>query len=406
MSLAVLQINTLGKTLSTGRTTRELHEYLENHGEKSYIACPYKIDCEDIFEFSSLNYVHLDVLLSLVTGFEGNHSTIPTLRLINYIKKIKPSIVHLRVIHCNCINLKLLCEFLGKEDIPTVVTMHDMWYITGGCPFYSAIGCEKWKTGCGNCPNLKMGKRTPLLDRTNAMWRYKRNSLALIPRLAVVGVSHWSTNEVKQSFLQNARIIRTIYNWIDLDVFYPRKEKKINFNNKKIILSVAASWSVHDRKGFDYIIKLSKILPNQYIIVLVGNIKYNGKLPENIFNIDRTNSVDDLASYYSAANVYLNLSEEESFGKVSAESLSCGTPLISYNSTANAELVPENGGVLIDDREPETVLRAIIQVCAESKEKYIQVCRKFAIENFERETNIKQYINVYNELINMLKVRS
>lgn len=400
MSLTVLQVNTLGKTLSTGRTTRELHDYLIANNHKSFIACPYKKDCDDAYNFSSLNFVHLDVAISLVTGFEGSHSSIPTLRLIRYIKKIKPDIIHLRVLHCHCLNFKMLCKYLKKTDIPTVITLHDLWYITGLCPFYSAINCNKWIQGCGNCPNLLFGKRKPLFDRTKSMWNYKKECFTSIPHLAIVGVSQWATNEAKKSFLKNSSIITTIYNWIDLEKFYPKDNFQIpQSNGKKVILSVATCWYPHNRKGFDAILGLSEILPNDYIIVLIGDVKCEKSLPENIVCAGKISDVNLLADYYSASSVYLNLSEAESFGKVSAEALSCGTPLVSFNSTANAELVPKNGGTVIESREPEVILEAIQKVCSKSKEFYTPICREFAINNFDKISNIEKYIRLYNELI-------
>lgn len=150
-SFTVVQLNPLGVTLSTGRTTRELHNYLLSKGVNSLIACPAPLDCDDAFFFSSRNQMRVDRVLAQITGLEGHFSRIATHRFIKYLDKVKPDIVHLRILHSNYINLKMLFSYLAKKDIATVVTMHDMWFITGGCCYYTIKNCMNWLNGCKNC---------------------------------------------------------------------------------------------------------------------------------------------------------------------------------------------------------------------------------------------------------------
>ena len=401
--LSVLQINALGATLSTGRTTREMHNYFLENNIDSYIACPTNKDCNDAFVFNSLNLMRLNTLLAMITGLDAYHSSLQTRKLLKYISKINPDIVHLRVLHNNCINIGMLLKYLAKHDIATVITLHDFWFMTGKCCLYTGFNCDKWQRGCGKCPALPLEKRRMLFDRTSYMWKNKNKWLSAIKRLAVVGVSDWTVEEAKKSYLKNAKIVRRIYNWIDLSVFYPRDtqelRKKLGLEDKFVILGVSTFWKPGDRKGFDYYLELSKKVPDNYHIILIGQMYYDDELPSNITSIARTDNADELAMYYSLADVYLNLSLEETFGKVSAEAVSCGTPVVAFDSTANKEIVPSGGGMLIDDLLCDKILEALKQLEKKSKSEYINVCRQFAEENFDKITNIKEYINLYNELI-------
>ena len=275
--------------------------------------------------------------------------------------------------------------------------------MTGKCCLYTGFNCDKWQSGCGKCPALSLDKRRMLFDRTAYMWKNKSKWLSAIPRLAVVGVSDWTVEEANKSYLKNASIVRRIYNWIDLSVFYPRDteelRKKLGLEDKFIILGVSTFWKPGDRKGFDYYLELSKTMPDNYHIILIGQMNYDGELPSNITSISRTDNTDELAMYYSLANVYLNLSLQETFGKVSAEAVSCGTPVVAFDSTANKEIVPNGGGMLIDALECDKMLLALNEIGKKTKIEYIDICRKFAEENFEKVANIKEYINLYNELI-------
>ena len=90
-----------------------------------------------------------------------------------------------------------------------------------------------------------------------------------------------------------------------------------------MLLGVASSWS--SRKGFHDYLKLAEILPPNHRIVLVGlTPSMAKKLPKNVIGLSRTNSADELAELYSAADVVLNLSVEETFGLTTVEGFACG----------------------------------------------------------------------------------
>ena len=186
------------------------------------------------------------------------------------------------------------------------------------------------------------------------MWNDKKRLWLSIPNLAVVGVSDWITNEAKKSpMFKNAKIIRRIYNWIDLDVFKPANaddiREKYGLTDKKIILGVSSAWS--RKKGLDTFLKVADCLKNDEIMLLVGNMP-KISLPKNVISVAATDSVNELVKYYNAADVFLQLSEEETFGKVVAEALACGTPVVTNGYTANPELVNASCGCIARDLSP------------------------------------------------------
>ena len=164
-------------------------------------------------------------------------------------------------------------------------------------------------------------------------------------------------------------------------------------------MSVASDWLYE--KGINTVVELSKRLSDDEIIVLVGNIKVDITLPDNIINVPRTNSVEELVGYYSAADVFLQPSLQETFGKVTAEALSCGTPAVCFNSTANPELVSGSCGAVVPPDDIEKLLSEIRVIFNNGKESYSRNCRSFAEENFNMEKNISQYYALFNRLINI-----
>lgn len=401
--MTVVQINVVGKSLSTGRTTREMHEYFQEKRINSLIATAQGNDCSDSYAISSRIRIRFDVLLSILTGLEGYHSKWQTKKFLNYLDYIKPDIVHLRNLHQSYINLGMLLEYLAHRDIATVVTLHDFWFLTGKCCNYNLFNCEKWKNGCGTCPALKYDARRRWFDRTAKMWADKKKWFEAIPRLAVIGNSQWTTNMAKDSFLKCAQFIDLIYNWIDFSTFYPRESsnlrEKLQLTGKKIIMGVSSYWNIHGAKGLSSYFELAHQMPSNYHIVLIGEFSDSYVLPENMTILPSTRDSDVLAEYYSLADVYLNLSESETFGKAAAEAVCCGVPLIALNRTANPEIIPPGAGCTIETSSPDEILRALKGIFSKGKSFYWDLCLKHAHKNFDKKKNIKKYIDVYQKLL-------
>ena len=90
------------------------------------------------------------------------------------------------------------------------------------------------------------------------------------------------------------------------------------------------------------------MLADRYVIVLVGLTEKQIKnLPKNIKGIQRTNSPQELAAIYTAADVLVNPSVEETFGMTPVEAQACGTPSIVYEDTACEEVARQNGNTVV-----------------------------------------------------------
>jgi glycosyltransferase involved in cell wall biosynthesis/NADP-dependent 3-hydroxy acid dehydrogenase YdfG len=386
---------------STGRTTTELHLAMLNKGIDSYVAYSKTNKPGDarLYHIGSPLDVKLHGLFSRISGEQAYFSHIATKKLIKHIDAVSPDVVHLRNLHGNYINFPMLMDYLAKKDIAVVVTFHDFWFITGKCVHFTESRCDKWQYGCGNCPNLKDGNPTWFFDRTEKLLRDKTELFGEINRLALIGVSNYVTNEVKKSpIAKKAKIVKTIYNWIDFDKFYPRDagraREKYGLNGFTVI-GISAVWS--DRKGLKSFIRLAEECP-EITVVLVGSLKGNTVLPKNITAVSATSSTDELAELYSAADVFITFSLEETFGKVSAEALSCGTPVICYDSTANPEIVGDGCGYVVPKNDFEGILNAVKKVRENGKNSYSSACVNFAHDRFDKNMLIDRYIGVYKQL--------
>lgn len=401
--MRVLQINAVYGSGSTGKMVEELHKYLKENGIESFVACAKGCDHSQPDQFSIGSSIDMKIhsLYARISGLQGYSSKKATQELIRYIRQCNPDIVHLGNLHSNFVNIKMLFRFLGEEQIATVLTLHDCWFYTGKCSHYTDDNCFKWKTTCGNCPRLKKDIPSWYFDRTRKMLDDKRCSYDGLKKLAVVGVSNWITEEAKGSILKNSAIIKRVYNWIDTDIFKPREINqdlitRLRCKGKKILLGVAVGWS--DDKGLSDFTRLAGILSSDYKIILVGEEIEKREIPDNIQIVGRTKNVDELVDYYNIADCFLSLSTEESFGKVVAEALSCGTPAIVYNSTASPELVGEKCGYIVNAHDLHELKNCVSEVCRKGKKHYSNACRKFACANFDKSTNIEKYLEIFREI--------
>ena len=99
---------------------------------------------------------------------------------------------------------------------------------------------------------------------------------------------------------------------------------------------MASVWD--KKKGLDTFIELSKQLDNEYQIVLIGlNKKQIKKLPSNIIGITRTEKVEELVKWYSAAEVFFNPTLEDNYPTVNLEAIACETPVLTFDTGGSLE---------------------------------------------------------------------
>lgn len=180
--------------------------------------------------------------------------------------------------------------------------------------------------------------------------------------MKLITPSQWLADLVKKSFLKEYPI-QVIHNKIDTNIFKPTSSnfrEKYGLEDKFIVLGVAGMWS--ERKGLYDFYKLAQMLDNSYAIVLVGlTQKQIRDLPKKIRGIARLNNQKELASLYSAADVVVNPSVEETYGMTQVEAKACGTPSIVYKGTACEEVAHEIGNIAVD-QNPEAIKKALYKM--------------------------------------------
>lgn len=398
--MKVLMINSVCGIGSTGRICTDLAVGLEKqcdtcliaYGRKSYVPPEYqKYAIKICSDFS----VKTHAFLTRITDKHGFYSKSHTQKFIDRIEKFDPDIIHLHNIHGYYINIEYLFKYLRKSGKPVIWTLHDCWSFTGHCAHYDYINCEKWEKGCSKCPQKYMYPKSLIIDGSKRNWLEKKKIFCDMSNLMIVTPSQWLADQVKKSYLGNYNIC-VINNGINLSVFHPTNnnfKEKYGLKDKIMLLGVSSVWN--NRKGYYDFISLSKILPTNFKIVMVGLSSAQIKnIPKEILAIEHIDSQEQLAKIYSAADIFLNLTYEDTYPTVNLEALACGTPVITYNSGGSAEIISNfGGGIILEEKTIYAVKNSISKALQIKSED----CLKH-ISDFDCMLSRKKYLNIYTEL--------
>ena len=399
----VLQINTTLNWGSTGRIAEYIGRFAVDSGWECYIAHGSRyVGTSSMETYQVTNrldeYAHY--AKSLLFDRNGLGSKCATRRLVRWIEtEVKPDIIHLHCIHGYYLNYQILFEYLNKTHIPIVWTFHDCWAFTGHCAHFVEKECTRWiNEGCGDCPLLGSYPKS-ILDNSSNNYKLKKELFTGTScHKNIICVSRWLENQVAKSFFSRCSR-QVIYNGIDLNAFYPKKsniKRRLGIENKKMLIGVATSWT--KMKGLHDYYRLANILPGDYVIVLIGLSKsLINDLPPNIIGIKRTNSIEELVEFYSAADVVLNLSYAETFGLTTVEGLACGTPSIVYDVTASPELISELTGIVVPLGDINALCKAITELI--NRNVPPEICRKRAEDLFDINVCINKYLDLYKTLL-------
>ena len=366
--MKVLFVNHTIGVGSTGRICTELAQKLEDEGHECRIAYG-RGRCAEKFErfakrIGSDLQVYKNALSTRFFDNDGLTAKAATRKFVRWAESYDPDLLWLHNIHGYYLNYEILFAWIkSRPQMEVRWTLHDCWTFTGHCAHFSVAKCEQWKTQCQACVQKREYPGSLLIDNCKRNFERKKKAFTGVQKMTLITPSRWLADLVKQSFLKDYPV-EVHYNTIDKAVFKPTPSdfrERHGLQGKVIVLGVANVW--HINKGLNDFLKLASKLDKKYIVVLVGLTKKQlERLPANIVGIERTASKTELAEIYTAADVFVNPTYEDTYPTVNLEAQACGTPVVTYDTGGCRETLSEGGGVgvVVPVGDTEAVIRQIL----------------------------------------------
>ena len=423
----VFQIIT--STLSgQGRLTHDLLRVFPEDEYECHVAYtrgPLMDDKHD-FRFGNQWEVYFHGVMTRLTDRQGFYSKAATRQLTDYMDRLGVDLVHLHQLHGYYLHLPTLFGWLKEREVPVIWMQHDCWNFTGHCVHFSSIKCEKWRDGCHHCP-IHHEYPASVADASAKNYADKYLLFTSLSRVMIITPSKWLKDLVEESFL-GVYPVTCIHNGINLKIFRPKQPQEISFslsrsfsgvgpnyrttnlpNDKtteqaneqiKVVLGLAANFN--PSKGYDDFIRLRTMLPDDYVIVMVGvSAKQKRELPDGIIGIEHTRNVEQLVDIYNQAHLFLNLTYNDNFPTTNLEAMACGTSVLTYRTGGSPHAITETTGYVVEQGDLERVRDIVL--AHQKTEATINACVARS-RLFDRDTIYTQYQALYRKML--LEVKS
>ena len=320
--------------------------------------------------------------------------------IVDKINEINPDIVHLHWICGGMIKI----EDIANIKAHIVWSLHDMWAFTGGCHYNE--GCSLYKNNCGNCKVLGSDKKN---DLSRSIFNRKKKTFPLISSLTIIGVSQWLTKTSKNSpLLKNKKHIN-IPNPIDTNIFKPFSKYKARDlwglpKSKKLVLFGAIGATSDPRKGFKELNESMDSLKNkdiEFVVFGSDKPKESQKLKFKTHYLGHLYDDISLVAIYSAADVMVVPSLQESFGQTASESMSCQTPVVAFGHTGLVDIIDHkvNGYLAIPENAYDLAKGVSFILEADNYLELCQNARNKVLREFDSKFVASNFIDLYSQIL-------
>lgn len=322
-----------------------------------------------------------------------------------------PSILHLHNLHGGYFDPRAL-EKLSTQ-VPVVLTLHDAWLLSGNCAH--SFGCERWKTGCGQCPDITLYPGLKV-DSTTLNWQRKK-TIFENSRLYIAAPSQWLMNKVLDSILVPAIVeAKVIPNGVDTSIFHPANTQEVRQTlglptHEPIILFVANSIKSNAFKDYETLKHAMGIVgansSNPVHCIALGEggpEEIAGNM--HIHCIPRTTDTSLIAKYYQAADVYVHATKADTFPTTILEAMACGLPVVASNVGGIPEQVDDGvTGLLVPVVNSDALAQGIEKILQNTslRDAMGAAALRKALANYTLDAQITTYIDWYENIISRHK---
>jgi len=341
-------------------------------------------------------------------GIEDFH--FPATRHLLQLTPRRPDILHLHNLHGNYSFFDLRALPNLSNQVPTFVTLHDEWTMAGHCAY--AINCERWRTGCGHCPDLSI---YPSVKRDSTAYNWKRKrDIYENSRLYIATPSRWLMDRAVSSMLNRGMVEgRVIHNGVDLSLFRPMEKRGLRRKlglDEDAWIGLFVGYGTKSNRFKDYttikdaFLKFSRVSSGgQKVLLCIGERGEDEHWESlTIRFVEFQTSMEILAMYYNASNVYLHAAKSENFPVVMLEALACGIPVVATAVGGIPEQIQEGvTGFLIPSGDSDVMARRLfwLHTNEKARQEMGNNAAKDARARFGIEHMVAGYLDWYHDIL-------
>lgn len=401
MSKKVLLVNTEIKTASTGKITYQFYQEMKKRGYNVVAAFGAKQEEmeKDFYCLTFRGERTINRKISEWTGFPCGGSFFSTWRLIRLIKIMQPDVIHLFNLHGFYINEKMLFSYIKKRQCNVVYNMLDEYPYLGSCCY--AYECENYCNQCKKCVRDKhIYPVTRIFKRGHQSYQRKYKAYGKYENIVFTG-PQWVIERAQRSSVLREQKLEVVDEFVDTaNIFYPREtgglRKKLGISENRVILLDVAPLS-NPRKGVKYFYELAeKVQDKKYVFVHVGYNVPDITPPQNVITIPYVGNQDELAEYYSLADLFVCTSVADTMPNVCLDSLACGTPVCGFDITGIPFVSEEPLGRFVKAGDVEALKNIVLKT--EAKDEVMsRECRKYAEKRYTVEIFSEKMEEIYRK---------
>ena len=241
----------------------------------------------------------------------------------------------------------LILDRLRSSGMKIVAYAHDCYYVTGRCTY--THGCPKFSSGCDeNCPTPQ---EAPALDPSKILdaWEYRRTLFEGPSGIPIAVNSNWMCDLVKRGF-GGAATVDVVHLGLDEKLFAPIERRLsrrlLDIAQGKHVVLIGAVEIMDPRKGWQTMQPILESLKARQDVVVTA-FGYKTPQLEGIRPFGVVLDKRRLPIIYSAADVFLNLPKEESFGMTMMEASACGTPIVASGVDGVTDIARNNENAIV-----------------------------------------------------------
>lgn len=387
---------------STGKIAKGLQSFLQKKGCKT-IFCygrGARCDNESRYRFCHPFEVKFHYIDKQLTGRLNASSVASTRRLIARLRAEEVKKIYIVNLHGYILNEKLFFDYIAHDDIHVVYIMADESAFLGNCTYRN--GCDEYKKGCKECKVIKGIAKVICPNASKNAYLVKKNAYNKINHITFVG-PEFVVLTAKTSPLLEGKRIEIVDEAVDVQVNVPKEttrlRKELGIRDDQIVIGCVAPFS-YPRKGVRFLVEAAKRLEHnsKFVFVQVGfDVNNKSGLPKNYIPVGYVNGQELLTEYYSLADLFVYPSLEDTMPNACLEALSCGSPLLCFNTSGMPYIADDTVMTLVDSENIGQMVEVILNTNKKNQET-IDVCRNYALKRFDNKKYSERLLEIMNSM--------